>query len=253
MSAILDLHPALLVGFSGIVFILASTVISDLRRAWGEDEPLSEAERLTLYDLIRLRLALMAVIAIAAWALAGLPLAQMGLHWGSGWRFIAAWGVTGTALTLMAIQTAFALRSHEVRRETARQLNADENLNVIRPATRREISSFTWLGLTASITEEIIFRGFLTVLFALVAPLWAAIILANAFFVFIHIYQGWKGMLRIVPITVLMAFVAWLGGSLYPAITLHIGVDWIAAFMFRAVANVPPEGEPRQEKAAASA
>ena len=253
MSDFLDLHPALLAGLSGIGIILLGIVISDMRGVRDKEKSPSEAERLKMYGGIRLRLALMAVISVSAWGLAGLPLAQLGLQWGSGWRIFAAWSVVFVVLAAMTMQTGLAIRTAERRRTTARAMNDDESLAVLRPVTSREIWSFAGVGLTAGVTEEIIFRGFLSAVFALILPLWTAIILANALFVFAHIYQGWKGMLRIVPVTILMAFVASLGESLYPAIVLHIGVDLIATIMFCAIANEQPHWEHAPNEAPAEA
>jgi CAAX protease family protein len=48
------------------------------------------------------------------------------------------------------------------------------------------------MALVGSVTEEILYRGFLTLL----AGLWGAVLISSIAFGLGHIYQGWMGVVR---------------------------------------------------------
>ena len=90
-----------------------------------------------------------------------------------------------------------------------------------------------WVALTAGITEEIIFRGFLIGVLSLVMPLPAAAAIAVAVFVVGHAYQGMAGMLRILPISIGLTVILLLSGSLWPCIILHALTDLVGGAVFQ--------------------
>ena len=64
-------------------------------------------------------------------------------------------------------------------------------ITLIRHAsTPAEMRRFTWLGITAGIVEELIFRGYLVWYFSSFVPLWAAIVITAVAFGIGHAYQG---------------------------------------------------------------
>jgi hypothetical protein len=81
------------------------------------------------------------------------------------------------------------------------------------------------MAVTAGITEEVVFRGFLIGTLALWMPAWAAAAASVVLFVGAHVYQGVSGMKRILPISVALTTVFLLTGSLLPVMALHALVD----------------------------
>jgi membrane protease YdiL (CAAX protease family) len=88
-----------------------------------------------------------------------------------------------------------------------------------------EYRLFQTMAVTAGITEEVIFRGFLIGVLALWMPLWVAGLAALAVFVGAHVYQGLSGMLRILPVSTVLTILFLASGSLFPGILLHAAVD----------------------------
>lgn len=189
--------------------------------------------RLQLYNGTILTLWLVALACTALWALSGMPLDELGLKLSQGWRFWLSWSIAGLAgvyMIVSVLQVSFSRRAREAMRQ---QLDQSGDLGLIHPETPREHDRFMWLAVTAGITEEILFRGFLIGTLALVFPLWLAAILAASLFVLGHAYQGLRGMLNTVPITVILTLVYLLGDSLWPVIALHILADVAAGALFR--------------------
>ncbi len=108
-------------------------------------------------------------------------------------------------------------------------------VELIQPRRPAEHDRFVWLSITAGITEEIIFRGFLIGALALALPLWAAAVIAVAAFTLGHLYQGPKGLVRVFGLSVLFTGLYLLCGSLWPLMIIHAAVDLTGAGVFRIV------------------
>jgi uncharacterized protein len=170
---------------------------------------------------------LLAAVTVAAVRLGGMTLADIGfvslpLH-----SFVI-W--TGT-LTLAGVGMLFAFRYAGFRDgATVRELM---------PSSPREKGLFVALSLTAGITEEIVFRGF--VLYALLlatASLPLAVLLSSGVFGMVHAYQHPIGVLRAALLGALLAVPVLVHGSIYPAIAAHVLIDllsglWLARYLLR--------------------
>jgi uncharacterized protein len=107
------------------------------------------------------------------------------------------------------------------------------------PSSPREKGLFVALSLTAGITEEIVFRGF--VLYALLlatASLPLAVLLSSGVFGMVHAYQHPIGVLRAALLGALLAVPVLVHGSIYPAIAAHVLIDllsglWLARYLLR--------------------
>lgn len=97
------------------------------------------------------------------------------------------------------------------------------------PRTRRERRLFAVLSLAAGFGEEVVYRGYLL---AVLAPVfsgpWAAAVVSSLAFAVLHAYQGSVGLVRsgLLGFTFAAAFI--LGGSLWPLVLVHAGVDLIS-------------------------
>jgi len=227
-------NPALLIGLATVAVFVLAVIISDLAdRRRNKDATMRPV--LGQYRNTALKLWSVAAVCLVCWLIAGQPLA--GLRWqaAQGWGGWVAWGLAAAAIAY-AVYSIFATH---LDRPTRIKLREDfartEGLDLIRPATSAEHVGFQGIALTAGITEEIVFRGFLVATLAIAMPLWAAALVSMVVFIGAHAYQGLSGMVRILPITVIMTVVVLMSGSLWPAIIIHVVTDAMAGFLIAIV------------------
>lgn len=124
--------------------------------------------------------------------------------------------------------------SHKIR---TKFLQAKENqLNTasfsdIMPVTTKEKHIWNYVSLTAGITEEIIYRGFLIFAFSYLFPdlsIWYVLILSSVLFGLAHTYQGLAGVVRTTVVGLLFAGLYVGLGSILPLIVLHFLIDYVA-------------------------
>ncbi|WP_300530680.1 CPBP family intramembrane glutamic endopeptidase [Maricaulis sp.] len=194
--------------------------------------------RLPVYNALMVQLWGLTALTLALWLVSGRSLAEIGLlGMEDGWRSWTGWGLALAGCTYMLWLLVQAARSRKARIELRRQIGDSGDLDMIRPETSAEYRRFNWVAITAGVTEEILFRGFLIAVFALWMPVWVAAIAALAVFIAGHSYQGPSGMLRILPISVILTLVYLLSGSLWPGIVLHAVVDLAGGGLFRITAH----------------
>jgi membrane protease YdiL (CAAX protease family) len=109
------------------------------------------------------------------------------------------------------------------------------------PHTRRELSWFYGLSLTAGITEELLYRGFLIAYLGAFVSMPMAIITSSAIFAIAHSYQGLSGSLRTFLVGLALAIAYVLSGSLLFPIIAHVLVDLISGRMIFDILRRPPE------------
>jgi hypothetical protein len=203
----------------------------DAKRRLAEGR-LPEGWRQDSYFKTIRQLWLMAAVALLAWALSGNNFAEIGLTVGSGWQVAASWIIVGLILAYLAFDFMRLVFARAYRDKAFETFETAADLDLVRPRSARECRVFQYMAITAGITEEIVYRGFMIAVLGIVLPLWAAAIAAGALFVALHAYQGWRGMLKVAALTTLLTGLYLLGGSLWPVIVLHIGVDVIAGGAF---------------------
>lgn len=146
--------------------------------------------------------------------------------------------VAAAALTAGGVIVAYAFRGLATRfgwRETAM-------VRAIMPDSGAEKGVFALLSVTAGVSEEIVFRGFLP---AFLVPWTGSYLLAAlpaaVAFGFLHTYQGFHGIVRTATIgLVLAAGVAWTG-SLWPSIFAHTALDLLFGLVLaRSLLGEPP-------------
>ena len=99
---------------------------------------------------------------------------------------------------------------------------------VILPATSSERRYFLLVSLTAGVTEELAFRGFLLSFFRWIAPdtnRLALVLLSAVAFGVAHLYQGWRGMITTGIVGGLLADAALASGSLFLVMVIHTALD----------------------------
>ena len=201
------------------------------------------AARVRTYRRAILKLWGLAGILLVGWLTLGRGLPELGLASPSGWT---SWAILGGAGLLSAFQfgQVRALRDHPEALDGVRdQL---QRLRPMLPSTVRERRWFSGLGVTAGITEELLFRGFLLAYLASFVGVWPAVFLSSVAFGMGHLYQGGPGsVLKTGTIGLVLAILYVASGQLWAPILLHAVVDvssgW-AAFLASGAETAPVEG-----------
>ncbi|WP_417497302.1 CPBP family intramembrane glutamic endopeptidase [Maricaulis sp.] len=222
-----------IIGVGLILALLAWNALTEKSGKAAIRDPARPDARLRIYNQALISLWLLATACAALWLRSGATLPELGLRPGAGWRTLLSWAVVGAIGTYMVASLVEARFSRMARIKLREQLRRSGDYSLIHPETQREHGRFIWLAITAGITEEVLFRGFLIGVLALIMPLWLAAILAAAIFILGHAYQGPQGMVGLLPITAILTLVYVVGDSLWPAIALHIIVDVAAGLLFR--------------------
>ncbi|WP_412546863.1 CPBP family intramembrane glutamic endopeptidase [Maricaulis sp. MIT060901] len=226
-------EPALAAGLAAIAILFINNYLSEGREK-ARIQSGVEGARLQVYNKVIVHLWLLTAVTAGVWLMSGRDAGSLGLGLDvDGWRSWLAWGLTaaGAMYFIWTVMTmAFSAKSRDSIRK---QIGDAGDLDLIRPENEAEYRRFHWVALTAGITEEIIFRGFLIGVFALWMPVPAAAALAVVIFILGHAYQGVAGMLRIVPISIGLTLVFLLSGSLWPGIILHALADLVGGAVFQ--------------------
>jgi len=230
-NAAFDQEPALAAGFAAIALAFAYALFDawrDARRRNAGEDVRSSLSAMTKTIIL---LWLLCTACLAAWLGSGRGLDALGLDLGQGWRALAAWAVGIGAVVWLLADTTRTLASGERRERLAEQMQAARGLSYFDIRSPREAGAFQAMAVTAGVTEEIIFRGFVMLSLSLVLPLWAAALASAMIFILFHAYQGAAGMIRIIPITGVLTALVLLGGSLWPAILVHVVVDMVGGIV----------------------
>ena len=102
---------------------------------------------------------------------------------------------------------------------------------LLQPHGSREIITWIALSLTAGICEEAIFRGYLQRQFiALTKSVPAGILLSAAAFGAAHSYQGYRGVIQISLLGVMLGSLAYWRKTVRPGMISHALQDTLAIF-----------------------
>jgi len=102
------------------------------------------------------------------------------------------------------------------------------------PCNNKERLWWVAVSMTAGVTEEIIFRGFLFYLLIAVFPAISTVMIivaASAVFGLCHMYQGINGIIMTAAIGALLGYLFIATGSLIPVILLHFIIDLANVFV----------------------
>ncbi|MEQ8558966.1 MAG: CPBP family intramembrane glutamic endopeptidase [Henriciella sp.] len=244
----------LLLGFAAVAVIWLVMIAMDVwRRAKGLKRRTTSPMR-QWFASIGILWGL-AAISVWAWMASGRTLADLGFSSGEagGWRLGLAWGLAIAFAGQQVIQLIAIRRNEETRTQVKDVVFGSGDYDQIMPRRRKDVWGYQLLAVTAGITEEVVFRAFLISLFALWMPIWLAAVAALAMFIVAHAYQGVQGLVRILPVSIVLTLCYVLSGSLWPGIFLHVAVDVLSGLMVWVI--LPREGyvevQPRTEGAPA--
>lgn len=231
-------EPALLAAIGIIVLALAMSPLRDRasKRRMVEGKP---GAKLRAYADTLVLLWGLAGVSVVCWIVSGRTVEALGWRAAEGIGGIVAWVIAGLGCAYFALIISQALTSAKVRAAIRRQFDTGGDIELLRPRRTPELAVYQFVAISAGVTEEVVFRGFLIGAFALIAPVWAAAIGATILFLFGHVYQGPKGMIRIIPISALLTLLFVISGSLWPGMLLHAVVDLAAGALFALADRAP--------------
>lgn len=201
--------------------------LSQRRGAAEEVVPLGTREKISIYWVNSLVLALLGGSVVAASAWQGRPLAELGLR--APERPLSAeaiWTIVllGLAYALdLLFQVATPERLERARAEWRRR-------TPFLPANRREFAHSLVLCLAAGVGEELVFRGFLIRYVSHFSGghgvgLAVAILSPAVLFAVGHFYQGAFAALKVIVLAAGLGLIfVWTGSLLIP-IAIHVGLD----------------------------
>lgn len=225
MAAFPSLADHLLVLLFGCGLPLLSTVQG--RRALG-GIVFSEPVRRRFYLSNSLTLALLAGIVLLSWHAHGRPFAEMGFR-----PPTSSPDKDNAILLTLVLVVVYATdlwrgvrRAHRHREERTEMLGRTPFL----PRHVRELPLYVLMCASAGVFEEIIYRGFMVTYF-LPEPNgrsgwpWLAVTVPALLFGMAHHYQGWEAMGKVILLSMLLALVFILGGSLGWVMAVHFAID----------------------------
>jgi membrane protease YdiL (CAAX protease family) len=193
---------------------------------------------------------------IIMWAVTFLA-ATLWIALGRDWAALGFAPVTGSGL---AVGIAFLLagslvafnvyysRQVEQSDTAAKDLVAmTEGFDMVLPHTHRELKWFYGLSVTAGITEEVLYRGFLMAYLGGLLPLPAVIVVSSLIFALAHLYQGLTGASRTFLVGLALATTYALTGSILFCVIAHVLVDIIGGRMIFSAFNRYPPAAAAQE------
>ncbi len=209
-----------LVAYLALVLPVAGHARYRLLRSASAAAPGEASLRSEAYRSSIRRQWLLAGLAVALLAVAGAPLAELGLQ--PRMRHLPELLPGLLVLVVLGTALALALRaSPAARRRILRPVDA------LLPRTPQERRLFAAVAVTAGVTEEVVFRGFLLVYLTEVAgvSLPTAMVVSSVLFGLAHSYQGALGVALTGLAGYWLAGLYVLTGSLLLPIVVHALVD----------------------------
>jgi uncharacterized protein len=157
---------------------------------------------------------------VALWLYKGRHWTALRLTTPDGWRL---WASMSVVFALAITLAAATLKVARIKRK--KRVKLQSHVEGLAPHTRSELGLWAALSVSAGLSEELIFRGYLIWAFQPVLGLWGAAALSVAGFAVAHGYQGAKGVLATGIVGCLLTLVVVMFGSLWPAVAMHALVD----------------------------
>jgi uncharacterized protein len=210
-----------------IVAILLLFPVVELRWTWPRYLARLAAgvpnARLNFYRSIILEEWIAVTVLLGYWERMQRPLQALLLLPASAMRFAIGMAVALVLIALLTLQNKAIRARPDVIPRLRKKLAYGEP---ILPHTCAERWRFHAVSITAGVCEEVLFRGFLLWYFAVWVGVWPAAILSSIVFGIGHVYLGVRQIPNTVIIGLVMATLAILSGSLWPAMLLHAAIDW---------------------------
>ena len=183
---------------------------------------------------------------LVLWLFLGRDWAVLGLlPPGGGYGYFSIALLMGIGLIgLNAYSEMQVRKSDEVARAF---VEAARDFEFALPHSERDLRWFYGMSVTAGVTEEVLYRGFLIAYFSSFVPTVGAVLLSTLIFGVAHSYQGGKGVIKTAVVGLVLATMYVLSGSLLLPIIAHILVDVFGGrAIYRAYNRIPPAAAPQE-------
>ena len=178
-------------------------------------------------------------IVVLVWAGANsVPLADIGLGWPEVATEILPAGVSIGITVLAVLFIAYSLvdlarLKYDARYQAAvkskiQSVKMPEYMGLLMPSSGRERALYGLVAISAGITEEILYRGFLTYVLLISFPalgVWLSILVSAFLFGLGHLYQGVSGVLRTFILGFILSVIYLATGTLLLCIAIHMLID----------------------------
>jgi membrane protease YdiL (CAAX protease family) len=159
-----------------------------------------------------------AILVVAGWMVQSRSLAQLGFGFSNSLGF---WGALTAGLliaTVLTWQRAEIFTGAHSPEELKQEIQPAEGML---PRTPTELKWFIFVSITAGITEEVFFRGFMIWYLKAMIPLGWAVAVSCVLFGVAHAYQGIRGIITNSLVALPLAGLALWSGSLWIPILVH--------------------------------
>lgn len=212
--------------FLALIF-LAWPLAGEFGKPKKDDPDAPKIRPLDVYNSSMIMLWATALPILIGWAMLARPWAALGFVYEPGPKTTGAFIVVAAILAYSLVQLIRTALSTKLRAHLRAQLKTLKDTIHLMPRNGKEYRRAMMMSVTAGFTEEVIFRGYLIWALSQFMPLAAAAAIAIVHFVFLHRYQGWRGMRQVLLITTTLTALFLVTGSLIASIVLHVFIDII--------------------------
>lgn len=211
-----------------VICVVAPFVAFSSQRIPMDDLSFDTKEKVHLYHSNAMFLLITGLAVITVWRITDKTIGALGFEW-PVWHESLVW-LFGLIAFLYCLEVFFQFGLKKWRIKSLSKTNL---AIAFIPSNFREFLHFSTLALGAGIGEEIIFRGFLIqyIVFWVGDDITGFIfgaIFSSAIFAFLHGYQGYKSIIKIFFLSLLLAAIFIISHSLVFVMIIHALIDIIS-------------------------
>lgn len=161
---------------------------------------------------------------------------DLGINWfepgGPPWLFYVLAAIAGVYFIYL-VYSLIVLRIYAMKKQSINQ-NIPDEVKVLLPVTKKEKQIWVFTAVTAGITEELLYRGFLFFLMGALFPglnIFIILVVSALIFGTGHVYQGFFEAAKAMLIGLIFGLFFIAFGTIIPCIVLHTMQDMCAADM----------------------
>lgn len=210
------------------LFALALFVVFPIYSRFTIDEVLNdireggETVRINTYKQVIVTWVLFSACLIGLWFVLDRPWAELGIRGADPMRQVIGLGIAAFVVAVVVLPIRSLLKSGDGRSTMDEQLGG---MALFMPSSRNEEKWFKGVSVSAGLTEELIFRGYLLWYLQHFVNIWWAAAGAIVLFGLAHLYQGLKMLPGILMISAVAVFLYLYTQSLLIPIVFHIAID----------------------------
>jgi membrane protease YdiL (CAAX protease family) len=194
----------------------------------------------------------MALVVVLVWYFSGKPMAALGFRWPAEGTLSMGLALSGFFLLAYLVDIFIETRDEKALAKTRAHWRKN---TPFMPERKAEMPPFYYLIFGAAVGEEIVFRGFILTYLLMwfgtsVNAMALAIFIGSAIFAVVHLYQGWKAVIKIAVLSVLFGIIFLYTESLLLPIILHFLIDLMGGYFSLWInkTGVAPESQWEEEE-----